>query len=98
MGRSILSVVKLATEEYLNTRQLTDLRIGTIVDTNPIKIKISNQLTIPSSAIIVPQHLTDYKVKTNNGDLTIFNSLKVNDKVALLKKQGGQSYFILDRI
>lgn len=30
--------------------------------------------------------------------ITINNALKVGDRVALLRKQGGQSYFILDRI
>lgn len=30
--------------------------------------------------------------------ITIHNALKVGDKIALLRKQGGQSYFILDRI
>ena len=30
--------------------------------------------------------------------MTIHGALVVGDKVALLKKQGGQSYFILDRI
>lgn len=30
--------------------------------------------------------------------ITIYNALKVGDKVALLRKQGGQSYFILDRV
>ena len=30
--------------------------------------------------------------------ITVYNALKVGDKVALLRKQGGQSYFILDRI
>lgn len=30
--------------------------------------------------------------------LTIHNALKTGDRVALLRKQGGQSYFILDRI
>ena len=79
MGKSILNVIKLATEEYLNTKQLTDLRIGTVVSVKPIKVKISNQLTLPSSTIIVPQHLTDYKVSTDKGDLTIKNSLKIND-------------------
>lgn len=29
---------------------------------------------------------------------TIYNALKTGDKVALLRKTGGQSYFILDRI
>jgi hypothetical protein len=35
--------------------------------------------------LVVPERLT-------NG------ALKIGDKVALLRKQGGQSYFILDRI
>ena len=30
--------------------------------------------------------------------MTIHGALKTGDKVALLRKQGGQSYFILDRI
>ena len=30
--------------------------------------------------------------------MTIHNALKVGDKVALLRKQGGQSYYILDRV
>ena len=30
--------------------------------------------------------------------MTVYGALKIGDKVALLRKQGGQSYFILDRI
>jgi hypothetical protein len=30
--------------------------------------------------------------------IKVHNALKVGDKVALLRKQGGQSYFVLDRI
>jgi hypothetical protein len=35
---------------------------------------------------------------TGKKTMTVHGALKVNDKVALLRKQGGQSYFILDRI
>ncbi len=34
----------------------------------------------------------------NETTFIIQNALKVGDEVALLRKQGGQSYFILDRI
>ena len=30
--------------------------------------------------------------------MTIYNALQTGDKVALLRKQGGNSYFILDRV
>ena len=35
---------------------------------------------------------------TGKKTMTIHGALKVGDKVALLRKTGGQSYFILDRI
>lgn len=35
---------------------------------------------------------------TGKKKMTIHGALKVNDKVALIRKTGGQSYFILDRI
>lgn len=54
------------------------------------------------------KHTYDEKDTSENGShthiingkttVTIHNALKVGDKVALLRKQGGQSYFILDKI
>lgn len=35
---------------------------------------------------------------TGKRTMTIHNALKIGDKVALLRKTGGQSYFILDRV
>ena len=96
---------------------MCDLRYGEVVEVSPLKIRLTPQLTIPSSLLIVPQHLTNYEVEVNTywetstdseteshshsvsgGTLTINNELKLGDKVALLRKQGGQSYFILDKI
>ena len=31
-------------------------------------------------------------------EVTVHGALKVGDKVALLRKQGGQSYFVVDRV
>ena len=48
------------------------------------------------------EHTHEFSVTTNGGKskqtITVYNALKIGDKVALLRKQGGQSYFILDRI
>lgn len=35
---------------------------------------------------------------TGTKTIKIYNALKVGDKVALLRKQGGQSYYVLDRM
>lgn len=154
MATGLIDIMKRAALDANDNAQLCDLRFGTVVSTSPLKVQITNLFTIPSSALIVPQHLSDYTVSvsmnwdttsvgnhsheysgnTNNTSggtdmsafeshshsysgttqgagshnhfvssdgsktITIHNALKVGDKVALLRKQGGQSYFILDRI
>ncbi len=40
----------------------------------------------------------NHDIKGDKRKLKIHGGLKVGDKVALLRKTGGQSYFILDRI
>ena len=37
-------------------------------------------------------------VSSKDKTITIHNALKIGDKVALIRKTGGQSYFILDKI
>lgn len=40
----------------------------------------------------------NHAINESEKTIKVHNALKVGDKVALLRKQGGQSYFILDRI
>ena len=139
MSTVLIEIIKRASFDAMNNSQLCDLRYGTVVSTSPLKVQITNLMTIPSSLLVVPKHLTDYKVEctitqpsqsissttekseelvgedkpisqhthevniiteeqTSRSTVIIHNALKVGDKVALLRKQGGQSYFILDRI
>ena len=102
MGRSLSGAVKLISQQNNDNNQLCDLRFGTVASVSPLKVKISNQLTLPRSVLIVPEHLTNHKVKIVEDNvektITIKNELKTGDKVALIRKTGGQSYFILDRL
>lgn len=139
MSTGILDIVKQASMNAMENAQMCDLRYGTVVSASPLKVQITSQFIIPESLLVVPQHLTNYKlectltesnqsisgVTEKSEDLkdeqdplkkhthkfsvklpstggrqtiTVHNGLKVGDKVALVRKQGGQSYFILDRI
>ena len=102
MSSGLIDIIKRASMDAMDNAQMCDLRYGTVVNTSPLKVQVTNVFTIPSSLLILPKHLTDYDVKMIiNGEeqtVTVFNALKIGDKVALLRKQGGQSYFILDRI
>ena len=101
MSTGLIDIMKRASLDAIDNAQLCDLRYGTVVSIKPLKVQVTNLFTIPSSLLVVPQHLTDYEVQVKldgKKTMTVYNALKVNDKVALLRKQGGQSYFILDRI
>ena len=104
MSTGLLGIIKQAAMDSMDNAQMCDLRYGNIVGVSPLKVQITTQFIIPESLLIVPHHLTDYEVNCTLPDeedkktITIHNALKVGDKVALLRKQGGQSYFILDRI
>ena len=119
MASGLVSLIKQIAMEAVDNSKIPDLRFGTVISESPLKVQVTNQFIIPSSMLIVPQHLTDYEVeittsgygwetKDNLGHthgidinklkMKIHNKLKSGDKVALLRKQGGQSYFILDRL
>lgn len=112
MSTGLVKVIKDVAMDAVDNAKMSDLRFGTVISTSPLKVRITNQFILPESILIVPQHLTDYEVEVevhswndSRGDslngtkkMTIKNALKVGDKVALMRKQGGQSYFILDRL
>lgn len=108
MSTGLLNIIKRASLDAVDNAKMCDLRYGKVVGVSPLKVQITNQFTLPSSLLTVPQHLTDYSVSVNISDeenaegepkyMVVHNALKIGDKVALLRSQGGQSYFILDRI
>lgn len=102
MATGLIDIIKRTALEAFANEQPCDLRYGTVINNNPLQIRITNLLVIPSAVLVIPEHLTNRNVNiTIDGEektMTVQNELKVGDKVALLRKQGGQSYFILDRI
>lgn len=102
MSSGLIQLIKRVAMDAVDNHQMCDLRYGKVVSVSPLKVKITNQLTIPSSVLVVPEHLTDRDVSvTIDGEvktIMVHNTLNIGDNVALLRKQGGQSYFILDRI
>ena len=124
MATGLIEIVKRAAMDAVENAQMCDLRYGKVVSTNPLRVQVTNQFTIPQALLIVPEHLTNHTVNVTvnwdtgnasggSGDssfashghavsgaktMTINGALKVGDKVVLLRQQGGQSYFILDRI
>ena len=106
MATGLTEVMKMAAMDVMDNAKMCDLRWGTVISTSPLKIQITNQFILPESVLVVPHSLTKYDIAldltladgTTISSITIDNSLKVNDRVALIRKYGGQSYYVLDKI
>ena len=107
MSSGLIPLIKQAAMDVIENGQMTDLRYGTVTGVSPVTVRTTEQFNIPASLLVVPEHLTNHRVSvtidwdtelSGTKTMTIRNGLRVGDKVALLRKQGGQSYLILDRI
>lgn len=74
--------------------------IGVVSSVTPLKVKISNDLELPESVLIVGDQFAEVTMETTDEYHTVKydNRLKAGDKVRLLKNTGGQQYYIIGRI
>lgn len=82
----MIDIIKQVVKNYMSNADLTTVQYGTIVKDSPIQIQIE-KLIIPSSKIVVPSVFKKVDI-----------SLKVGDKVILLRQHGGQLFFVLDKV
>ena len=86
MATGLIKTIKKAALDAVENSKPTDLRYGMVVSVNPLKVQITTQLILPASLLIVPKRIRED------------DPLQENDRIALLRQKGGQSYFVLDKI
>lgn len=75
-----------------------------VASDNPVSIRVGNDIrtTLPSSVLIITERLTNHtkQVRVNGVVQTheFMNGLKKGEKVMVAVVQGGQSFFIIDRV
>lgn len=82
----MIDIIKQVVRNYMSNADLTTIQYGTVVQASPIQIQIE-KLIISSSKIVVPSVFKKVDI-----------SLKVGDKVLLLRQHGGQLFFVLDKV
>lgn len=97
--------IKKIVLEVLNTLGIVRFVKSTVVSASPLNIQLGNnkRMILPSSVIIVSEHLTNHKreIRVNGGAVQTYefmDELKKGDKVMVAVVQGGQSFFIIDRV
>lgn len=83
-----------------------DVVYGVVTSTEPLKVQLSNNMVIDDNFIVLGRHIGKYKV-TGKGEvngqkvsfkgLEIDNSLKKNDKVTMIRMDGGQQFYLFER-
>lgn len=99
-----LKLIKQAAIEAVEARNPVAICYGQVTSTSPLKIFVDQKMTLDSAQLIVPEHMTDHEVdielKSSGTKQTyvFYSALKLDDKVLLIREQGGQKYIVVDRV
>lgn len=63
MNTGFIDIIKRAAYDAVENSKPCDVSYGTVISEKPLSIRITNELILPESVLIVPEHLTDYEVK-----------------------------------
>ncbi|EID42851.1 DUF2577 domain-containing protein [Parageobacillus thermoglucosidasius] len=102
----MIQTIKKIALEAVQAESPLRLVEATVVSPPPdiqIRLKGNPKLLIPSDIISIAEHLTKHKrqIRVNGGTVQEYefvDELKMNDRVMVAIIQGGQSFFIIDRI
>lgn len=93
---------KITLNAYMSN-QPCDLFFGSVVSEKPVSVIIEDlKLTLGGGQVMVPDHFSDRTVPVTVGGVTgtavIPGALKAGDRVALLRKTGGQKYIVIGKV
>lgn len=77
-------IIKIAVLKVINSIRFTEVCIGNIIQSNPLKIKIDEKILITQDEI----------VKISG----FHNNPNIGTKVLLIRESGGQRYFLINTI
>lgn len=101
-SNGLLSIIKKAAREALEASNPMTTLYGNVISVNPLKIQIEQKLTLSEEFLILTKNVIDYnvQVKIDNTvkNIVIYNGLSINNKVMLLRIQGGQKYIVFDKV
>lgn len=99
---SLIETIKKVAMAVYNESKPFALAYGVVENINPLLIKVDQKLPLTKEFLILTNMVKDYNVEVTLGGTkqicTIHNGLKINEKVLLLRVQGGQQYIVLDRV
>ncbi|KAA8371098.1 DUF2577 domain-containing protein [Leuconostoc carnosum] len=91
-------LIEMIMQRHGSSTEYADIVFGTVVSINSLAIQVGDKLTLPSELLILGQHVSKRKIKVDGKLVEIDQSLKINDGVVMIRMDGGQTFFILEKI
>lgn len=96
--KSIRKIVLVA----IDAQKLTRVTYGTVDSLIPLRVRVDQKLVLGQEQLILTRAVTTYdtEIRIAGGSrqyCTIYNELKVGDKVTMIRQHGGQQFLIIDK-
>lgn len=99
----LLVLIKQTSLDAIRANNPLEVRYGTVINENPLKIQVDQKLILSDAHLKLTRNVTDYETEmsTDGGAkqmYKVFNALKQDEKVVLLRIQGGMPFLVVDRV
>jgi hypothetical protein len=94
----MLEIIKKAGVGAVESTNPVAVVYGSVNQIDPLEVKVDQRFALPQDFLLVPEHLTEYKVNIGGQEVVIRKGFEAGDTLLLLRIQGGQKYLILDRL
>ena len=86
MSTGLVEIIKKVAVNAVEQTKPVQIRFGTVSKVKPVEVLVDSNITL----------------KESNGQLiltrSVYNQLQLGDKVVMVRKEGGQTFVVLDRL
>ena len=102
-------LIKMMSERGGTPSDYSDIVFGTVLKVKPLEVQLANDMVLTEDFLLLGKHIGKFKVqgkavfevsfpKKEKMYIEVDNSLEKGDKLMLIRLDGGQQYYILERI
>lgn len=100
---SLIKIIKQAALDAMNAQKPTALCFGKVISEKPLKIAVDQKIILSDKQLVLTDGVKDRTVflseegAEEKKKYTVHGALRVNEKVLMLRADGGQKYVVLSR-
>ncbi len=95
---NLMELIKKAAVDAVAASDPVIFLTGKVLTAQPLKISVEQRMTLEKEHLLLSSLVKDQQVETENGMIKLKRGLKSGESVLLLRMQGGQKFFVLDRL